>query len=168
MVNGNPGPLVWRSNGFVINQNNGTGVNTLGSVKIPAGTMGLNSQVRIEWRMLSETAAGVPFTGGAGANAGTCTVRIGFNTTASQASWVGVFSSGGLAAAQGRWGILWWDNQNSLSAQASYDFLQGGVAIALIANTTINTANDTYIVFTLQNATATDYSGLSWTVTLVP
>lgn len=159
--------ILGKSSGYAINTGSTT-QNTVGSVLVPAGAMGINSKIEITWNALFETALNTPFTGGGGNNSGTTTVFFGVNTSASQAGWSQVYATAAIASGQAsRSGYIYWDNQSSLSAQIASPVLTGTASL-FPTLTTLNTAADTYIVFALKQSVSGDYSGLSWIVSLIP
>lgn len=132
---------------------------------IPAGAMGLNSQLHIDARYSSCTGVGVPFAACTAANTGTCTARDDFTlyNTLGGINWVSIalpaHTNGTVS------GII--SNQNSLSSQVTDSFVNG--AASATQTSSYSTSSPTYINFGMQNSVSTDICYLdSYSVTLLP
>jgi hypothetical protein len=146
--------------------NTGNTTNNLqATCAIPAGAMGLNSQLHIDARYSSCTGVGVPFAACTAANIGTCTVRDDFTlyNTLGGINWMSIalpaHTNGTVS------GTI--SNQNSLSSQVTDSVVNG--AASATQTSSYSTSSPTYINFGMQNSVSTDICYLdSYSVTLLP
>lgn len=129
-------------------------VQIVNTAKVPAGTMSATGKITVYVAQGSCTAAGVPYAGCAGANTGTCTLRVYLGTTNS-ALTTAITASIAVGIHLGEIVESSIRNQNSTSAQQVNTKMFPAAAspsIVQISPTALNTASDFYVNATMQNS----------------
>jgi hypothetical protein len=149
-------PSSWKLAGPIANTGSTLGVQ-VGSIAIPAGTMGATSHLDVKIEMDScTTSSGLPSAACTGtANTGTCSFSVKFSSS----NTGGTTILSGAAVSAARNGTLWGFIENtSASTQIGKvtETYASGTFTGLPVSSAINTANAAYLNFYVQNSASAD------------